>query len=165
MLQIVEMKFGVMIMARIHAHRKGTSGSQKPIWTSTPSWITHTGESVIKLVVEKAREGMSSAQIGTVLRDSYGIPVVKRLTGKQITEIMREHNLAPSYPEDFVNLVRKAYKLRQHLENQKKDLHGKRGLQLMEAKIRRLASYYKSTKVFPEDFKYDASLAPMYMKK
>lgn len=152
-------------MARIHAHRKGKSGSEKPIWTQTPPWIERTPEDVTKLVVEKAREGLTSAQIGNILRDDYGVPVVKRLTGKSITAIMKENNLAHAYPEDFVNLVGRAYNLRQHLGVHKKDIHGKRGLQLVESKIRRLVKYYKSKKVFPLDFKYDHERAPLYLRK
>ena len=152
-------------MARIHAHRRGKSGSEKPIWTQTPAWIERTSDDVTKLVVEKAREGLTSAQIGNILRDSYGIPVVKRLTGKPITTIMKENNLAHAYPEDFINLVSKSYNLRQHLEIHKKDDHGRRGLQLVESKIRRLVKYYKSKGVFPPDFRYDHERAPLYLRK
>jgi small subunit ribosomal protein S15 len=159
------MKNGVKFMARLHVHRKGKAGSEKPVWTQTPQWIDNSSEDVTKLVIEKAREGLTSAQIGSVLRDQHGIPVVKRLTGKSVTSIMKENNLQPSFPEDFVNLVRKAYNLRNHLEKHKKDNHGKRGLQLVEAKVRRLVKYYKSKKIFPADFKYNAERAPMYMRK
>ena len=152
-------------MARMHVHRKGKAGSEKPVWTQTPQWIEHNAEEINKLVIEKAREGLTSAQIGAVLRDQHGIPVVKRLTGKSITDIMKDNNLQPSFPEDFVNLVRKAYNLRIHLEKHKNDVHGKRGLHLVESKIRRLVKYYKSKKVFPSDFKYTHERAPMYMRK
>ena len=152
-------------MARLHAKARGKAGSIKPVWTQTPQWIEYTAEEVEQLVVEKAKEGYTSAQIGTILRDQYGIPVVKRLTGKSITKIMREHNLQPQFPEDFVNLVRRAYNLRKHLEIHKNDKHSRRGLLLIESKIRRLVKYYKKKKVFAADFKYNHERAPMYMRK
>ncbi|MHA2364494.1 MAG: 30S ribosomal protein S15 [Candidatus Hodarchaeales archaeon] len=152
-------------MARMHARRKGKAGSERPIWAQVPAWIDKDAEEIKQLVIEKAREGIASAQIGAILRDSYGVPSVRRLTGTSISKIMAENNLAPGFPEDFLNLVEKAYNLRQHLETHRKDLHSKRGLTLIESKIRRLVKYYRSTKVFSLDFKYEPDRAPYYLRK
>lgn len=155
-------------MARMHARRKGKSGSEKPVWTQTPAWIERSSEEIVQTVVEKAREGMSSAQIGILLRDSYGVPSVKRLTGKSITTIMRENGIGMDYPEDFLNLVSKAYRLRIHLTTNKGDLHSKRGLNLIESKIRRLVKYYKKHysewEMFTPTFKYEPDRAPYYLR-
>lgn len=152
-------------MARMHARRKGKAGSQRPIWAQTPAWIDKDAEEIIQLVIEKARDGASSALTGTILRDSYGVPSVRRLTGKTISEIMAENKLMPGYPEDFLNLVRKAYGLRQHLETHTRDLHSKRGLQLIESKIRRLVKYYRRTGLFAQEFKYEPNRAPFYLRR
>ena len=152
-------------MARMHARRKGKAGSQRPIWAQTPAWIDKDADEITQIVIEKAREGIPSALIGAVLRDSYGIPSVKRLTDKTITQIMAENKLMPDYPEDFLNLVARAYRLRQHLETSKKDLHSKRGLLLIESKIRRLVKYYRRTHVFTPDFKYEPDRAPYYLRR
>ena len=103
--------------------------------------------------------------IGTILRDQFGIPDVKVITGKKISKIMKEHGLYPSYPEDLLNLLRKAVHLRRHLEVHKKDKHSMRGLQLLESKIRRLAKYYVKTGVLPEGWKYDPEEAKLIVQR
>ncbi len=152
-------------MARMHARRKGKSGSTRPIWRKTPEWVTYSNEEIVKLTLEKAKEGFGSAQIGLELRDGYAIPSVKKITGKSITKIMKENDLGPKMPEDFLNLVRRASNLRKHIESgNKKDKHSRRGLQLVESKIRRLVKYYRKKGVFEPDFKYDPSKATLYLR-
>src|SRR5659263_461388 len=118
-------------MARMHAIRKGVSGSTRPLISTVP--ITTTPEEVQKLVVELRNTGLSSSQIGIVLRDTYGIPDVKSVTKKSLTELLRDGGVAPKLPEDLFNLITKALNLRDHLEENKKDLHNKRALQLTES--------------------------------
>lgn len=152
-------------MARMHARRKGKSGSTRPIWRKTPEWVSYSAEEIEKLVVEKASEGLGSAQIGLELRDAYAIPSVKKITGKAVTKIMKDNDLGPQMPEDFLNLVRRASNLRKHLESgNKKDKHSRRGLQLIESKIRRLVKYYRKRGVFEPDFKYEPSKATLYLR-
>ena len=83
--------------------------------------------------------------IGLTLRDSYGIPSVKALVGKSVTDILEEAKLLTVIPEDLQALVTKAIGLRKHLEFNSRDTHNKRGLILIESKIRRLSTYYKKT--------------------
>jgi small subunit ribosomal protein S15 len=152
-------------MARMHARRKGKSGSTRPIWRKTPEWVPYTSEEIENLVIEKAKEGLGSAQIGLILRDSYAIPSAKKITGKSITKIMVENDLGPKMPEDFLNLVRRASNLRKHLDSgNKKDKHSRRGLQLIESKIRRLVKYYRKKGIFEPDFKYEPSSATLYLR-
>ncbi len=152
-------------MARMHARRKGKSGSTRPIWRKTPEWIPYTSEEIENLVTEKAKEGLGSAQIGLILRDTFAVPNVKKITGKSITKIMKESDLGPSMPEDFLNLVRRASNLRTHLESgNKKDKHSRRGLQLVESKIRRLVKYYRKKGVFEPGFKYEPDKATLYLR-
>jgi small subunit ribosomal protein S15 len=152
-------------MARMHARRKGKSGSTRPIWRKTPEWIPYSSEEIEKLVIDKAKEGLGSAQIGLILRDAYAIPSVKKITGNSITKIMNENDLGAKMPEDFLNLVRRASNLRKHLESgNKKDKHSRRGLQLMESKIRRLVKYYRKKGIFESEFKYEPSKATLYLR-
>ena len=152
-------------MARMHARRKGKSGSTRPIWRKTPEWIPYSAEEIEDLVVEKAKEGLSSALIGLILRDEYAIPSVKKICSKSVTSIMNENNLGPKMPEDFLNLVRRALNLRKHLEGgNKKDKSSRRGLQLLESKIRRLVKYYRNTGIFETEFKYEPSQATLYLR-
>ena len=119
-----------------------------------PSWCRYTADEVEALVVKLAKEGHPPSVIGTILRDQYAIPLVKPITGKSITQILKDSNIAPSIPEDLQNLLRKAARLHAHLEKNKKDLHNKRALQIVESKIYRLADYYKRKGVLPPNWKY-----------
>jgi small subunit ribosomal protein S15 len=139
-------------MARMHARRKGVSGSTRPLKSTVP--LTMTAEEVEKLIVELRNNGLSSSKIGIVLRDTYGIPNVKPVTKKSLTEVLRDNGVAPELPEDLINLINKALNLRDHLQENKKDLHNKRALQLTESKIRRLVNYYKRRAVLPEKWSY-----------
>lgn len=49
--------------------------------------------------------------------------------------------------------------MRKHLSMNRKDKDSKFRLILVEARIRRLARYYRSTKILPPNWKYDASTA------
>lgn len=152
-------------MARMHARRKGKSRSKRPPRTSPPSWIKMDPEAVEELVVKLAKQGYSPSMIGIILRDQYGIPSVKLVTGKKILRILKEHGLAPKIPEDLANLIRRAVRLRKHLEVHKKDLHSRRGLQLIESKIWRLVKYYKREGVLPPDWTYDPSKAELLLQQ
>jgi small subunit ribosomal protein S15 len=111
------------------------------------------------LVIKLAKEGHNPSRIGIILRDQYGIPLVKPLMGKTITQILEDAELAPSLPEDLENLLKKASRLYVHLEKNKKDLANKRALQLVESKIYRLSRYYKREGVLPPDWKYKGKTA------
>jgi small subunit ribosomal protein S15 len=142
-------------MSRIHNKRSGKSGSTRPAIKTVPSWVTYNAREVEELVVQLGREGFPPAQIGLVLRDSYGIPLVKTITGKKIQQILKENNLLQSpLPEDLTNMIRKALKLRDHLEQNKKDLHNKRNLQNLESKVYRLVKYYRREGVLAPTFRY-----------
>lgn len=152
-------------MARMYARKRGKHGSKRPPVRIPPKWLTYKKEEVEKLVVKLAKEGYSSAMIGLILRDQFGIPDVKAVTGKKISKIMKEHGLYPSYPEDLLNLMAKAVNLRRHLEEHRKDKHSMRGLQLLESKIRRLAKYYVRKGVLPSGWKYDPEAAKLIVQR
>jgi small subunit ribosomal protein S15 len=132
--------------------------------TEAPEWVTLKPEEVEELVVKFAKEGYQSAMIGMILRDTYGIPDVKLITGKKISQIMKEHGVYPEVPEDLLNLMKRAVNLRNHLEQHPKDLHSKRGLQLIESKIRRLVKYYKEKGVLPMDWRYTPEKARLLVE-
>lgn len=152
-------------MARIHARKKGKAGSKKPSTRTTPKWVRYKKDEVEKLILKLVNEGNSSAKIGLILRDQFGIPFVKTITGKNISQIMKENKVYPQYPEDLFNLLKQAVNLRNHLEKNKKDYTSKRGLELLESKIRRLGKYYVRSGVFPEDWRYDPEKAKLLVQK
>ncbi|MEM3731496.1 MAG: 30S ribosomal protein S15 [Candidatus Bathyarchaeia archaeon] len=138
---------------------KGKSHQIRPVTKRPPSWCKYQPEEVEALVIKLAKEGNPPSRIGTILRDQYAIPLVKPLTGKTITEILKEAGMAPPIPEDLGNLLKKAESLAVHLEKHKKDLHNKRALQLIEAKIHKLSRYYKREGILPQNWKYEPKMA------
>ena len=139
----------------MHARRRGKAGSTKPIAKTPPAWITYKAEEVESLVVKLAKQGSNSSMIGLILRDGYGIPDVKKITKKTITQIIAEKGLAPDLPEDFMNLIKRIVQIKKHLKLHKKDNVSKRGLHLAESKLLRLLKYYKRNGKIPEDWKYN----------
>ena len=105
-----------------------------------------------------------SAEIGVILRDTYGIPSVKALTKKSITGIMAEKKLAKSLPEDLMNLIRKAVELDKHFQENRQDKTALRGIQLTRSKIMRLVKYYKAQGVLDEDWKFNMAHASFYIE-
>ena len=151
-------------MARMHARRRGKSGSKKPYLTEVPEWVPIPQKDVEELVVKLSREGMSTAMIGITLRDQYGVPSVKLVTGRNITAILRDNGVRFRLPEDLQNLMKRAIALDDHLTNNPKDIHNRRGLQLVEAKIRRLVRYYKRTGLLPQNWNYSLKNARLLIE-
>ena len=132
-------------MARMHSKGKGTSGSSKPNNDTAPSWSESDKETVEELILKYANEGHSSAKIGSLLRDMHAVPDVRLVMGERISQTLSRNNLDSTYPEDMMNLMRKALSLIDHLSGNKKDLHNRRQLELCESRLRRLAKYYVRT--------------------
>jgi len=151
-------------MARMHSRKRGKSGSTKPIIKDKPVWVKYSKKEIEQIIVKLGKEGLTSAKIGLKLRDIYGIPDVKTITGKKITKILKENNLLPEIPFDLMDLMKKAVKIRKHLELNHKDLKNKRSLQLTEAKISRLSKYYKKTGKLSKDWKYNPEKAKLLVE-
>ena len=132
-------------MARMHSKGKGTSGSSKPNNDTAPSWSESDKEAVEELILKYANEGHSSAKIGSLLRDMHAVPDVRLVMGERISQTLSRNNLDSTYPEDMMNLMRKALSLIDHLSSNRKDLHNRRQLELCESRLRRLAKYYVRT--------------------
>jgi small subunit ribosomal protein S15 len=105
-----------------------------------------------------AKDGNPPSKIGIILRDQYGIPLVRPVAGKTITKILKDNGLGPEIPEDLDAQLKRAARLHVHLEKNRKDKNNMKALQAVEAKIRRLAKYYKSKGVLPEDWKYTSAI-------
>jgi len=140
---------------------KGRAQSTRPVGKRPPAWAKYTPEEVESLIVKLAREGHNTSRIGVVLRDQYGIPLTKPIAGKSIMEIVKQAGLAPPIPEDLDVLLRRASRLVVHLEKNRKDRYNVRSLQNVEAKIHKLAKYYKREGVLPADWKYEAKTASL----
>ena len=149
-------------MARMHARRKGQSGSTHQYERKEhPSWSSLKPREIESRIIELAKNGKSSSEIGLILRDQYAVPNVKLATGKKITKILEENRLSSEVPEDLKNLISRALTIREHMVTHRKDTGNKRNLQLTESKIRRLARYYIESKKLPEDWKYSPKQAKL----
>ena len=126
-------------MARMHSPGRGKSGSTKPLVDTPPDWSLTDEKEIVSLILALAEEGHPTAMIGSILRDQHAVPDVKLATGKRISAILAENDVTPAYPEDMMNLMRKGLRLIDHLEDNRKDLHNRRQLELCESRIRRLA--------------------------
>jgi len=151
-------------MARMYSRKKGKAGSKKPARKSAPSWIRYGATEIEMLIVKLAKEGNAPSKIGLILRDSYGIPLSKQITGKKITKLLKEKNLLPKLPEDLLALIKRSIAIRKHLEKNHKDETAARGLTLTENKIKALVKYYKKTKKLPVDWKYEPKKIRLYLE-
>ena len=151
-------------MARLHSGKKGKSSSTKPTWLSESEWVDYSEKEIENLIIKLANENYSSSMIGSILRDQYGIPDVKRSLKKSISEILKEKGLYSDYPEDLLNLMKRAVNLRKHMQTNPKDLSNKRGLQMIESKVRRLVKYYKSQNVLDPSWRYDPEKAKLIVR-
>jgi small subunit ribosomal protein S15 len=146
----------------MHSRRRGSSGSDRPAADEPPEWSDVDADAVEERVVELAEEGHDPSQIGLELRDEgvQGTPVpdVKLATGKKVTEILEENDADPEVPEDLRNLMERAVRLREHMDENPGDAQNKRALQNTESKIRRLVDYYRGDEL-DGDFSYSYDVA------
>lgn len=131
-------------MATIYGKGRGKAGSHAPK-AEKPYWLGLKAEEIKNLVVDLAKKGLNPVKIGLVLRDNYGVPSVKAITGKKIQKILKEKGIKLE-PYELVRFEKRIKTLKKHLEKNKKDTRAKRGLQLTESKLRRLKKYYKKKK-------------------
>ena len=128
-------------MATLYGRGRGKARSHAPK-PEKYHWFNMKPEEIEKLVVDLAEKGLSLSKIGLILRDSYGVYSIKAITGKKIKKILEEKGIEVE-PYELVALEKRIKALKKHLEKNKKDTRAKRGLQLTEAKLRRLQKYYK----------------------
>lgn len=128
----------------------------------TATWVTYEPDEMEALISKMAKEGMTAAQIGLKLRDTYGIPDVRQ-AGIKVSRIARRE--APkAIPEDMYSLLEQAVNLHVHLAKSKKDGKARHAVDTIESKIRRLGKYYVRRKRLPADWKYSLEKAKLLVK-
>jgi small subunit ribosomal protein S15 len=152
------------IMARMHTRKRGKSGSKKPLREGKPEWVTMSNDELDGLLVKLKKEGLTKSRIGMILRDQYGIPKVKDIRGERISKVLSSKGMNDQIPEDLEALIKNAVSLNKHVELNPKDLKNKRGLELIEAKIKRLAKYYKRKNKLPGNWSYSKATAELNVK-
>ncbi|MCI4433889.1 MAG: 30S ribosomal protein S15 [Thermoplasmata archaeon] len=151
-------------MSRLHSSKHGRSGSKIPVREGIPQWALYKGKDAEQKLIELIKQGNTMSRAGILLRDVYGVPRIRAVTGKKMLKILKENNLEPKIPEDLLALMRKAVNLNNHLKKNPKDLSNLRGLHLIESKIMRLVRYYKRTGRLPQNWKYSLETAELLTK-
>lgn len=151
-------------MVRLHSKKHGKSSRKRPKAKISPKWVEYSENEIKKLIISLSKEGTSPTMIGLILRDQYGVPAVKPILKKTLTQFLKQEKLLQPYPNDLLNLIKKATKMREHLKNNKKDVHNNVKLLHTESKIYRLVKYYNRTKKLPLNWKYDAKSAALLVK-
>ena len=146
-------------MGRMYSHGKGIARRSLPYRKAPPSWVQISASDLTEQIVKMAKRGQSPSQIGVVLRDQYGIPQVKGVTGSKILRILKVQGVAPQLPEDLYHLIKKAVNIRKHIEKFRADRDGKFRLILVESRIHRLARYYRNAKALPPTWRYNSKKA------
>jgi len=149
-------------MAKLHTRRKGRSGSRKV--KGSAKWAELSAEEIEKFVIDLRKAGNSAAKIGVILRDQYGILSVQEICKKTVTDIIEEKIGKIQYPDDILNLIKKAVNLRKHLAENKSDVHNRISLSRIESKIRRLAKYYVKEKRLPAGWSYSHETAALLVR-
>jgi len=151
-------------MSRIHSGHKGRAGSHRPYPLTKPAWVTVSKDELVGQAVQLTKTGLSAAQVGLTLRDGYGVPSVRSVIGKRLGALLKESGAAPEIPDDLQALLKRVVHLQRHLEAHPKDLSNRRGLTLMESRIRRLARYYRQRKRIPDTWRYTAAAAALQVE-
>lgn len=146
-------------MGRLHSHRHGKAHSLRPMEPMIPEGVQKA--EVEDLIVKYAKEGLTPSQIGIKLRDQHAIPLVKPIIGRTLTEVLKEKDLLTDIPEDLNNIVNTAVGLQKHLKVHNGDRRNVRSLELIEAKVHRLSTYYKRIGRIPKKWKYKAVIAQL----
>ncbi len=141
-------------MSRMHSSKKGRASSRKPMVSASPSWVQVQTKEAEDLIIQMGKLGRKPSQIGLALRDQYGVPNVRLLTGKSIMQILEEAGVKPQIPEDLASLIERGRNVTKHLSENNKDESNRHGLHLIESKIRRLVKYYVREGIIPANWKY-----------
>ena len=150
-------------MARMHSRKKGKSGSKKIVRASY-TWMSYKPKELELLIVKLAKEGNTTSQVGIILRDAYGVPDVKAITEKSISQILDKKGIMPKLPENLTALLKKVVSEQKHLSLNKHDNTAKRGLMLTESKIKRLVKYYKTVGKLPDSWNYNPNNVSMLIE-
>jgi len=151
-------------VSRIHSGRKGRAGSHRPYPLAKPEWVTTTPEEIVTQATQMIKAGRTAAQVGQTLRDSYGVPSVRAVTGKRLSPLLEANGLKPEIPDDLQSLLKRVVHLQRHLAAHPNDRANRRGLTLMESRIRRLARYYRQRRRIPDAWRYSAAGAALQVE-
>ena len=153
-------------MARLHTRKKGKSGSKRPktIASVATKHLEIQKDEIEGTILKMAKEGVPQAKIGLIIRDKYNVPNARSVLGVKLNEFLIKNNALPEYPDDLINLIKRAVHVRNHIKLSKKDVQNKVKLSHIESKIQRLVKYYTRTGRIPADWRYNPEKAALLVK-
>ena len=151
-------------MAKLHSRKKGRSSSRRPKTNAISQSIVIPKEQIVEIILKMVKEGVPEAKIGLMLRDKYAVPSIRAAFGMTLKAFLKKENALPEYPDDLLNLIKKAVRVRNHLKISKKDTHNKIKLLHVESKIHRLVKYYVRSGRLPSDWRYNSEKAALLVK-
>ncbi len=152
-------------MARMHTKKHGKSKSRKPVVELgvAPEGVPSKKE-IEEKINEYMKKGIEPRLIGQYLKTKHNIPYVKQIFGKRLVLVMKDQGYTAEFPQDLLDLMKKAVNMRKHITINKRDVHNKIRLNRIESKIWRLTKYYKKEGIVAQDWKYDPEKAALIVK-
>ncbi len=149
----------------MYSKKHGRAKSRKPApeAVSIPEGAP-TKEQLAVLIGQYAKQGMPPAMIGEKLKKEHNAPYLKVMLGESLTSFLKKNDLAGRLPADLFELMKAAVAMRDHLERNKQDIHGKTRLHRVESKIWRLTKYYVGAGALPRGWRYDPQQAALLIK-
>lgn len=124
-----------------------------------------TKKEIYDQIEDLTKKGKTTAEIGLVLKQKYGVKSVLQVTGKKIGKIQTELELKKDkLPDELLYLIKKSVKLIKHREENKKDTSAKRGYQKTVSKINRLRKYNIKKKRIDGAWRYSDDSAKLLVK-
>jgi small subunit ribosomal protein S15 len=151
-------------MARLHSKKKGKAGTKRPKSLDVPEWTSAKKAEIEDIILKMAREGVPPAKIGLALRDQHGVANVRAQLGMTLKAFLVKEKAAGEYPEDIINLIKKAVRMSGHIKSSKNDVHNIVKLGHVESKIHRLVKYYSSKGMLPAGWRYNREKASLLVK-
>ncbi len=139
------------------AAERGTTTESAPVSGLSASEVED-------LVVRLAKDGVPPSKIGLILRDQHAVPSVEDATGKSVKQILDAHGVKVGLPEDLRRVILRAVKLYGHMARNPKDFGTRRSLEMVEARINKLASYYRREGILPANWRYDRERAALLVR-
>jgi len=124
-----------------------------------------TKKEIYDQIEDLTNKGKTTAEIGLILKQKYGVRNVLETTGKKIGKVQAELGLKKDkLPDELLYLIKKSVKLIKHREENKKDTSAKRGYQKTVSKINRLRKYNIKRKKIDRAWRYSDDSAKLLVK-
>ena len=117
------------------------------------------GDEAVKL----AKGGMA-AEIGAILRDGMGVPSIRTVSGKRMTQVLAEGGVKPDLPDDLQALLKRVVHLQRHLAAPPEGPVESAGSLAHGIPDPWLALYYRAQKRLPENWRYTSASAVLQVE-